>query len=249
MPAKGTKRFAGAANKPLAKKRQAFVAVGSEEVLREMEDTEPLVMKALKEARSALAQKGLGNGKIRPTSVASDAHLAFLAKQTPTSIKKLRKVPGFGPSEGTPGNRVKHYGKVLLDALADARAGRRPAATKQVKRDKVQADKALIKMARSTNKAMFDALKVARKVGMIRERTRPGGNPCYPAYVIASDVDLGRVALHNNAWATAPATIEELRKINKFGPTTGEPSQRVRIAGQFIIDAINSTRLAKKGKQ
>merc|ERR1712012_1173376 len=105
-------------------------------------------------------------------------------------------------------------------------------------------DKALIEDAKKKNGAMFEALKGARKAGMLAERSREGGNPNYPPYVIASDVDLARVALHKDSWAAAPATIEELRTINKFGPSTGKPAERVRIAGQFIVDAINSTRVA-----
>jgi hypothetical protein len=209
-----------------------------------MEGSEPKVKRALRSARAALAQRGLGRGKIRPTSVATDAHLAFLAKKRPSTLRGLRKVPGFGPAIGKCGDRVKHYGKELLGALADAQAGGR-ATIKRVLREKKNADKALIKDAKTNNEAMFEALKGARKAGMHAERTRKGGNPSYPAYVIASDVDLARIALHNDSWAAAPATIEELRTINKFGPSTGKPAERVRIAGKHIVDAINGTRVAK----
>lgn len=226
------------------KTRRAYEALGSGEVLAEMEASEPKVMRALRLARAALAQRGLGRGKIRPTSVATDAHLAFLAQRRPTTLRGLREVPGFGPAVGECGDRVKHYGKELLGALADARTGRK-VTTKRVLREKRNADRALIKGAKKKNEAMFEALKGARKAGMHAERTRKGGNPDYPGYVIASDVDLARVALHNDSWSAAPATIEELRTINKFGPSIGKPAERVRIAGKHIVDAINSTRVAK----
>mmetsp|Transcript_24011 Transcript_24011/g.59888 ORF Transcript_24011/g.59888 Transcript_24011/m.59888 type:complete len:250 (+) Transcript_24011:48-797(+) len=225
-----------------AKKGPAFEPVGSEDVVLEMAQTQPHIIEALKTARSALAQKGLGNGKVWPTSVATDAHLAFLAKHAPATIDDLRQVPGFGPAEGEPGDRVKHYGEVLLGALADARAGRAPEVTSAVKAEKAEANKVLIERAKASNPQMFEELKKARQAAAKAERERPGGNPKYPAYVVASDVDLARVALHEDSWSGDPATLEKLRSINGFGPATGELSTRARIAGPFFVEAINKAR-------